>query len=181
MLWEKRNQNQRRCFVSIPRLRLNTGNIEKALKMSQSVSCLNMSREIVSAVLVSWGKEEKENAERQMLTITNKGLFTWRFSCPKLPLPTCLSVRECAGPAAKTSLQDAPALLNRSALRQTRHRRSLWGEPIVLKAAELVEHHPVVKKHSHRLLGCVAVFIFLSLCGRLWEALMKNPEPRADS
>lgn len=68
------------------------------------------------------------------------------FSCPELPLPTCLSVRECAGPVAKTSLQDAPALLNRSALHQTRQSGSLWGEPIVLKAAELVEHYPVVKK-----------------------------------
>lgn len=99
-----------------------------------------------------------------MLTIADEGLFTAVFSFPELPLPTCLCVRECAEPAAKTSFRTRIHLLqlNRSSLCQTRHGHSLWdgGGPIVLKAAELVKHHTVVKKHR-QVLSCL---LFFSLC-----------------
>lgn len=84
----------------------------------------------------------------QMLTIAVEGSYITRFSFPELLLPTCLSVREREGPAAKASCRTRIHLLwlNRSSLCQTRHgpfpvaAARGGGEPIVLKAAELVKH-----------------------------------------
>lgn len=101
----------------------------------------------------------------QMLTIADEGLFTTVFSFSELLLPTCLSVRECDGPAAKTRIHLLwfNTVPNMSQLFPV----GGWGGgAIVLKVAEQVEHYPVVKKHCH-VLFCFVVCSSDHCCKRI--------------
>lgn len=93
------------------------------------------------------------------------------------PSQNCSGPRVCPSESVQSLQQRLPAepgctCLGWTGLHRTKYTswHSLWGEPIVLKAAELVEHYPVVKRRSHKPFRFDAVFIFLSLCGGSWEA-----------
>ncbi len=86
-----------------------------------------------------------------MLTIADEGLFITRIFLPRTASAHVFVRQRVWTACSKDFLQDedTPALVKQVVAVSNKSRPfPVRGEPIVLKAAELVEHYPVVKKHT---------------------------------